>query len=191
MQILAICITAIFANNVILSRFMGICPFLGVSGKMSSTKGMSLAVMAVIIMSNIIIYPVRILLVRLNIQYLETITFIMIIASNVQLTEMVIRKYNNRLHNTLGVYLPLITTNCAVLGTALRCSMNDYNFAESIVYSVGVSVGFALAIFIMAGIRERLENNTDIPEPFRGMPIVLITAGLMSIAFMGFSGMGG
>lgn len=190
MHLLTICISAMLVNNVILSQFMGICPFLGVSGKLSQAKGMSIAVGSVILASVIIIYPVRLLLNKLNLTYLETIMYIVIIAALVSIAEMVIRKYNKRLYDSLGVYLPLITTNCAVLGTAIRSSWQGYNIIESITYALGVSIGFAMAIIIMAGIRARIDDN-EVPESFRGMPIVLVTAGLMAIAFSCFAGIGG
>ena len=160
---------------------MGICPFIGVSKRMSSAKGMGVAVLLVIVMAVIITYPVRMLLLALDLIYLETI-----IAALVQITAMVIEKYNRSLYDSLGVYLPLITTNCAVLGTVVKSSWLGYGFIECIVYGIGVSLGFCMAILIMAGIRERIDNEEMVPEAFRGMPLVLITAGLMAIAFSGF-----
>ena len=154
---------------------MGICPFIGVSKRMSSAKGMGVAVLLVIVMAVIITYPVRMLLLALDLIYLETIMYI-----------MVIEKYNRSLYDSLGVYLPLITTNCAVLGTVVKSSWLGYGFIECIVYGIGVSLGFCMAILIMAGIRERIDNEEMVPEAFRGMPLVLITAGLMAIAFSGF-----
>ena len=165
---------------------MGICPFIGVSKRMSSAKGMGVAVLLVIVMAVIITYPVRMLLLALDLIYLETIMYIMIIAALVQITAMVIEKYNRSLYDSLGVYLPLITTNCAVLGTVVKSSWLGYGFIECIVYGLGVSLGFCMAILIMAGIRERIDNEEMVPEAFRGMPLVLITAGLMAIAFSGF-----
>ena len=160
---------------------MGICPFIGVSKRMSSAKGMGVAVLLVIVMAVIITYPVRMLLLALDLIYLETI-----IAALVQITAMVIEKYNRSLYDSLGVYLPLITTNCAVLGTVVKSSWLGYGFIECIVYGIGVSLGFCMAILIMAGIRERIDHEEMVPEAFRGMPLVLITAGLMAIAFSGF-----
>ena len=165
---------------------MGICPFIGVSKRMSSAKGMGVAVLLVIVMAVIITYPVRMLLLALDLIYLETIMYIMIIAALVQITAMVIEKYNRNLYDSLGVYLPLITTKCAVLGTVVKSSWLGYGFIECIVYGIGVSLGFCMAILIMAGIRERIDNEEMVPEAFRGMPLVLITAGLMAIAFSGF-----
>jgi len=190
-NIFAILISAMLANNVILSQFLGICPFLGVSKKISTAAGMSGAVLFVIVIANIITYPIQLLLDTLNIGYLQTIVFILVIAALVQLVELVLRKFMPALYDALGVYLPLITTNCAVLGTAIKAIDNGFTFIESIVYATGVSLGFFIAIVIMASIREKIENNEYIPESFKGTPITLITAGLMAIAFFGFAGIGG
>ena len=190
-KIFAILIASMLANNVILSQFLGICPFLGVSKKISTAAGMSGAVLFVIVIANAITFPIQLLLDALNIAYLQTIVFILVIAALVQLVELVLKKFMPALYDALGVYLPLITTNCAVLGTAIKAIDNDYTFIESIVYATGVSLGFFIAIVIMAGIRERIENNENIPESFKGTPITLITAGLMAIAFFGFAGIGG
>lgn len=187
----AILIAAMLANNVILSQFLGICPFLGVSKKISTAAGMSGAVFFVIVIANAITYPVQMLLDALNIGYLQTIVFILVIAALVQLVEIVLKKIMPPLYEALGVYLPLITTNCAVLGTAIKTIDNGFSFGQGIVYAVGVSLGFFIAIIIMAGIREKMETNTDIPKAFQGTPITLITAGLMAIAFFGFAGIGG
>jgi len=190
-KIFAILIASMLANNVILSQFLGICPFLGVSKKISTAAGMSGAVLFVIVIANAITFPIQLLLDALNIAYLQTIVFILVIAALVQLVELVLKKFMPALYDALGVYLPLITTNCAVLGTAIKAIDNDYTFIESIVYATGVSLGFFIAIVIMASIRERIENNENIPESFKGTPITLITAGLMAIAFFGFAGIGG
>lgn len=190
-KMFAILIAAMLANNVILSQFLGICPFLGVSKKISTAAGMSGAVFFVIVIANAITYPVQILLDALDIGYLQTIVFILVIAALVQLVEIVLKKMMPPLYEALGVYLPLITTNCAVLGTAIKTIDNGYTFGQGIVYAAGVSLGFAIAIVIMAGIREKMETNTDIPKAFQGTPITLITAGLMAIAFFGFAGLGG
>lgn len=190
-KMFAILIAAMLANNVILSQFLGICPFLGVSKKISTAAGMGGAVFFVIVIANAITYPVQMLLDALDIAYLQTIVFILVIAALVQLVEIVLKKIMPPLYEALGVYLPLITTNCAVLGTAIKTIDKGFSFGQGIVYAVGVSLGFFIAIIIMAGIREKMETNTDIPKAFQGMPITLITAGLMAIAFFGFAGLGG
>ena len=190
-KMFAIIIAAMLANNVILSQFLGICPFLGVSKNISTAAGMSGAVLFVIVLANIITYPIQLLLESLDIAYLQTIVFILVIAALVQLVEIVLKKMMPPLYEALGVYLPLITTNCAVLGTAIKTIDKGYTFVESIVYAVGISAGFFIAIVIMAGIREKMETNDDVPKAFQGTPITLITAGLMAIAFFGFAGIGG
>ncbi len=187
-ELLIIAIGAALVNNVVLSQFLGLCPFLGVSKKIKTAAGMGGAVIGVITISSAIcnlIYDF--ILTPLNLTYLNTIVFILVIASLVQFVEMLLKKTSPSLYEALGVYLPLITTNCAVLGIALTNVQNGYNFIESVVAGFGTALGFTIAIVIMAGIRERIEYN-DVPESFKGMPIVLLTAGLMSIAFFGFSG---
>ncbi|MCT4543884.1 MAG: electron transport complex subunit RsxA [Vallitalea sp.] len=189
MELLLLFIGAILVNNVVLTRFLGICPFLGVSKKVETSFGMGLAVTFVMTLASIISYLVyKYILVRFNITYLYTIAFILVIASLVQLVEMIIQKSSPSLYQALGVYLPLITTNCAVLGVAVINMQKKYTLVQSIINGFGTAVGFTLAIVILAGIRERIEYN-DIPKPFKGYPIVLITAGLMAIAFLGFSGL--
>lgn len=188
-ELLIIAIGAAFVNNVVLSQFMGLCPFLGVSKKIDTAAGMGGAVIFVITISSFvtsIIY--RAILVPLDMTYLQTIVFILVIAALVQLVEMFLKKSIPSLYQSLGVYLPLITTNCAVLGVALTNVQNDYGVLESTVAGIATAVGFTVSIIIMAGLREKIEYN-DIPEPFKGMPVVLLTAGLMSIAFFGFSGL--
>lgn len=180
-------ISASLVNNVVLSRFLGLCPFLGVSKKTSTAVGMGTAVIAVITLSSAITYIIDHLILRENLRYLRTIVFILIIAALVQTVEIILKKKIPSLYKALGVYLPLITTNCAVLGVAIDSAQKSYTFAETMVYSVGTAVGFLIAIVLMSGIRERIEHN-DIPESFKGMPIVLVTAGLMAIAFFGFKG---
>ncbi len=180
-------ISAALVNNVVLSRFLGLCPFLGVSRKTSTAVGMGGAVIAVITVSSAITYFINIYILGERYSYLRTIVFILIIAGLVQSVEIIMKKKMPALYKSLGVYLPLITTNCSVLGVAIDSAQNGYNFAETMIYSVGTAIGFLIAIVIMSGIRERIEDN-DIPEAFQGMPIVLITAGLMAIAFVGFSG---
>ena len=188
-ELLIIAIGAAFVNNVVLSQFMGLCPFLGVSKKFDTAAGMGGAVIFVITISSFvtsIIY--RAILVPLDMTYLQTIVFILVIAALVQLVEMFLKKSIPSLYQSLGVYLPLITTNCAVLGVALTNVQNGYGVLESTVAGIATAVGFTVSIVIMAGLREKIEYN-DIPEPFKGMPVVLLTAGLMSIAFFGFSGL--
>ncbi len=180
-------ISAALVNNVVLSRFLGLCPFLGVSKKTSTALGMGTAVIAVITLSSAITYVIDHLILRDRLVYLRTIIFILIIAALVQTVEIILKKKIPSLYKALGVYLPLITTNCAVLGVAIDSAQKNYSFAETMIYSVGTAVGFLIAIVLMSGIRERIENN-DIPESFKGMPIVLVTAGLMAIAFFGFKG---
>ena len=180
-------ISAALVNNVVLSRFLGLCPFLGVSKKTSTAVGMGSAVIAVITLSSAITYVIDHFILRENLRYLRTIVFIQIIAALVQTVEIILKKKIPSLYKALGVYLPLITTNCAVLGVAIDSAQKSYTFAETMIYSVGTAVGFLIAIVLMSGIRERIEHN-DIPESFQGMPIVLVTAGLMAIAFFGFKG---
>mgnify|MGYP003529007816 CR=1 FL=1 len=176
-------------NNVVLSQFLGICPFLGVSKKIDTAAGMGGAVVFVLTLSSFctsLIY--KFILVPTNMEYLQTIVFILVIAALVQLVEMFLKKTIPALYKSLGVYLPLITTNCAVLGVALLNVQNDYNVLEGTINGFATAVGFTIAIVLMAGLREKIEYN-DIPKPVQGMPIVLLTAGLMSIAFFGFSGL--
>ena len=180
---------AMLINNVILSRFYGICPFLGVSKKPSAALGMGVAVIVVILLASAITWPIyTYILVPANVAFMDLITFILVIASLVQLIEMVIKKYSPSLYKALGVYLPLITTNCAVLGIALTNVQKKYGIMTGIVNGFATAAGFTISIIILAGIREKMEYN-DIPESFKGMPIVLVTAGLMAIAFCGFSGL--
>ena len=190
MTIFTILFTAALVNNFVLSQFMGICPFLGVSTKVETAAGMGGAVLFVITIASLctsLLY--NYLLIPFKLEYLNTIVFILVIAALVQFVEMVLKKMMPALYKSLGVYLPLITTNCAVLGVALLSVQNEYGVLESVVNGIGASLGFLLAIVLMAGIREKLENS-NIPEAFKGTPIVLITAGLMAIAFCGFGGVG-
>ena len=182
-------LTTALINNVVLSQFLGICPFLGVSRNIKTAAGMGGAVIFVITLSSAVsslLY--NYVLVKFNLTYLKTIVFIIVIAFLVQLVELFLKKAVPALYKSLGVYLPLITTNCAVLGTALTNVQSSNDFVTSVVAGIGTSVGFCIAIVIMAGIREKIDEN-DIPESFKGMPIVLVTAGLMSIAFFGFAGL--
>ena len=181
--------TTALINNVVLSQFLGLCPFLGVSKNVKTAAGMGAAVIFVITLSSAltsVLYDG--VLVPLKLTYMETIVFILVIAALVQLVEMVLRKLSPALYTALGVYLPLITTNCAVLGVALTNVQNGNDFVTSVVTGFGTAVGFAIAIIIMAGLREKMDGN-DVPKAFRGMPVVLLTAGLMAIAFSGFSGL--
>ena len=188
-ELLLIAIGSALVNNVVLSQFLGLCPFLGVSKKVETSAGMGGAVIFVITIASAVaslIYDN--ILVRFGMEYLQTIVFILVIAALVQFVEMFLKKNMVSLYQSLGVYLPLITTNCAVLGVALTNVQKSYNFIESVVNGIGISVGFTIAIILLAGVRERIEHN-DVPYNFQGSPIVLITAGLMSIAFFGFSGL--
>lgn len=188
-ELLIILISSSLVNNVVLSQFLGLCPFLGVSKKTNTAAGMGVAVIFVITLASAVsgvIY--KFILEKLNITYLQTIVFILVIAALVQFVEMFLKKFMPSLYQALGVYLPLITTNCAVLGIALTNVQKEYGIVTGIVNGFATSVGFTISIVILAGIREKMEYN-DIPESFKGMPIVLITAGLMAIAFCGFSGL--
>ena len=184
----SISLGAILGNNFILVQFLGICPFMGVSKKMDTAVGMGFAVIFVMGLASALCYPVNQLLVRLDLEYMQTVAFILVIAALVQFVEMFLKKSIPTLYEALGVYLPLITTNCAVLGVVLLNVQENYNFIESVVYGITGGVGFLLAIVLFASIRERLEF-ADPPKAFRGFPIALITAGLMALSFMGFSGL--
>ncbi len=187
--LLLLALGSALVNNVVLSQFLGLCPFLGVSKKMKTAAGMGAAVIFVITISSLltsIIY--KFVLVPTDMTYLNTIVFILVIAALVQFVEMVLKKFSQSLYQALGVYLPLITTNCAVLGVALLNVQNSYGIVESVVNGLGTAIGFTVAIVIMAGIREKIEHN-DVSPALQGTPIVLITAGLMAIAFSGFSGL--
>ena len=186
--LLLIAISSALINNVVLSQFMGLCPFLGVSKKIKTASGMGAAVIFVITISSLLAAVIyQYVLVPLNLTYLNTIVFILVIAALVQFVEMVLKKVSPSLYKALGVYLPLITPNWAVLGVALTNVSKGYNILTSVVNGFATALGFAISIIILAGIRERNEYN-DVPESFKGMPITLITAGLMAIAFIGFSG---
>ncbi len=188
-RILAILLSSILVNNYVLSRFLGICPFLGVSKKVNTALGMGMAVTFVMALASLITWLVQYyILVPLGVGYMQTIAFILVIASLVQLVEMMLQKTSPALYQSLGVYLPLITTNCAVLGVALINITENYNLLETVVNGTAAALGFTLAIVLFAGIRERMEN-APVSKPFLGFPIALVTASLMSIAFMGFSGL--
>lgn len=188
MEILSLLIAALFTQNFVMVKFYGICPFLGVSKKSDTAVGMGMAVTFVMAVASAITYLAnRYFLVPYKLEFLQTILFILIIAGLVQFVEMFVKKTMPALYNALGIYLPLITTNCAVLGVALVNVQEGYNFIYSVLYGTFAALGFTLAIVLFAGVREFI-NEKDIPAPFRGFPIALITAGLMAIAFMGFSG---
>lgn len=190
MNLFTIFIAAALVNNVVLAQFLGICPFLGVSKKVDTAKGMGLAVTFVMLLASIISYLVyKFILVPREIEYLYTIAFILVIASLVQLVEVIIKKTNPELYKSLGIFLPLITTNCAVLGVAITNMTKEYNLIQAITNSLGTAIGFTLSIILLASLRERMEENTNMPEALKGLPITLITSGLMAIAFLGFSGL--
>ena len=188
-ELFLILIGSVLVNNFVLARFLGICPFLGVSKRIKTACGMGLAVIFVMGLSSVVtnvIYDA--ILAPFDLLFLKTVVFILVIATLVQLVEMVIQKLSPALYQALGIYLPLITTNCAILGVALINVIKDYDFTRSLIFGVGAGAGFTIALIIMAGIRERLEL-ADIPQPLRGAAITLIIAGLLSMAFMGFSGL--
>lgn len=197
-ELFLIAIGAALVNNVVLSQFLGLCPFLGVSKKVETAGGMGAAVIFVITLASAVTHLIYVAFLApdgllgtalgLDLSFLQTIVFILVIAALVQFVEMFLKKNMVALYESLGVYLPLITTNCAVLGVALNNVSYGYNLVECIVYALGISVGFTISIIMLAGIREKIQYN-DVPDSFRGSPIVLITAGLMAIAFFGFSGL--
>ncbi|HHX55694.1 MAG TPA: electron transport complex protein RnfA [Clostridiales bacterium] len=188
-DLLLILVAGMLVNNVVLSQFLGICPFLGVSRKIETSTGMGLAVVFVITISSAVTNLIyNLILVKMNLEYLQTIVFILVIAALVQLVEMVMKKYSPSLYDSLGVYLTLITTNCAVLGVVLINVQKSYKFVDSVINGFGTSIGFLFAIVLMAGIREKSEYN-NVPKSFQGTPIVLVSAGLMAMAFYGFGGL--
>jgi len=188
MEYIILIISAILVNNVVLAQFLGICPFLGVSTKIDTSIGMGMAVVFVMTLANLVTYFIHNhLLIPLEIEFMQTITFIFVIAFLVQVVEIILKKSVPALYQALGIYLPLITTNCAVLGTAILAVQQDLNLVMSVLYAASIAVGFTLALALMAGIREQLAL-ADTPEGMKGFPITLITAGLLSLAFMGFSG---
>ena len=186
--LLAISLGAILTNNFIFAQFLGCCPFLGVSKKIDTAVGMGAAVTFVMGLASAFCYGINIILVKLDLAFMQTVAFILVIAGLVQFVEMFLKKFIPTLYTALGVYLPLITTNCAVLGVALLNVQNDYNFIESVVYGITGGLGFLLAIFLFAAVREQTEFS-ETPKSFEGFPIALITSGLMALAFMGFSGL--
>ncbi|MBP5167183.1 MAG: electron transport complex subunit RsxA [Oscillospiraceae bacterium] len=189
-SIVSIALGAILIENFIFSQFLGICPFMGVSRKMDTALGMGIAVIFVMSIASMVCWIVnRLLLVPLGLEYMQTVVYILVIAALVQLVEMFLQKAVPSLFKALGIYLPLITTNCAVLGVALLNTQKGYNFIESLVYGITGGIGFLIAIVLFASVRERLELTADYPESFEGFPIALISAGLIALAFMGFSGL--
>ena len=188
MEYILIFISAIFVNNIVLAQFLGICPFLGVSRKIGTSLGMSAAVAFVMVLATLVTWLVQTYaLVPANLEYMQTIVYILVIASLVQMVEIMLKKLSPALYQALGIFLPLITTNCAVLGVAILVIQKEMNLGQSLVYALSTAIGFGLALTVFAAIREQLEL-TDIPKGMRGMAIVLVTAGLLSLAFMGFSG---
>ena len=197
MEILLIIVSAIFVNNIVLAQFLGICPYLGVSNKLSTASGMSLAVCFVITLATLVTYLLnKYLLIPLSLEFLQTIAFILVIAALVQMVEIVLKKISPSLYQALGIFLPLITTNCAVLGVAITVVTKEFTFGqaahmlnlgEALLYAFATSLGYGLAMVLFAGLREQLSLN-DVPKPFQGIPIALITVGILAMAFMGFSG---
>ena len=191
MEYILIFISAIFVNNIVLSQFLGICPFLGVSKKVDTALGMSAAVAFVLTLATIVTWLVqKLVLDAFGLQYLQTIAFILVISSLVQMVEIVMKKVSPALYQALGIFLPLITTNCAVLGVAILVIQKDFSLVESIIYAFSTAIGFGLALTVFAGIREQLEL-VNVPKGMRGVAITMVTAGLLSLAFMGFSGVDG
>lgn len=189
MSFVAIIMSMILVNNYVLAQFLGVCPFLGVSKKLDAAAGMGFAVIFVMILATIATWPIMQVLDKFQIGYLQTVVFILVIAALVQLVEMMLKKYIPSLHKSLGVYLPLITTNCAVLGVTISNIQSNYTYLESIANAFGAGVGFLLAMVLFAGVRTKLVNETGVPKPFRGVPMVLISAAILSVSFMGFSGL--
>ena len=188
-QIFVILVSAILVDNFVLSKFLGCCPFLGVSKKMDSALGMSGAVIFVMGLASAATWPIQhYLLEQMNLEYMNTLVFILVIAALVQLVEIILKRYIPSLHKALGIYLPLITTNCAVLGVTMLNVDNKYGFWESVVNGIGAGVGFMLALVLFAGVRRKLES-CDVPKAFRGLPITLVAASLVSLSFMGFAGL--
>lgn len=188
MEYIIIIISAIFVNNIVLNQFLGICPFLGVSGKVTTAIGMSGAVLFVMTLATIVTWLIQhYILIPFEIEFMQTIFFILIIASLVQMVELVLKKVSPALNQALGIFLPLITTNCAILGVAILVIQKEYNLLESVVFAIANSIGFALALIVFAGLREHLDLM-NVPKGMKGMPIALIVAGILSLAFMGFIG---
>ena len=191
LSLILIIIVAIFVNNVVLAQFLGICPFLGVSKKLDTASGMGMAVTAVLVVATIVTYLLQVYVLNaFGLEYLQTIAFILVIAALVQMIEIILKKTMPALYQALGVFLPLITTNCCILGVAILVIQKDYDLLEGIVYALSTGIGFLLAMVLFAGLREQLDL-LDVPKAFRGVPIALVTAGLLAMAFMGFSGVDG
>ncbi|MBR2976076.1 MAG: electron transport complex subunit RsxA [Alistipes sp.] len=187
MTLIAIVIGAIFVNNVVLSQFLGICPFLGVSSKVETSLGMGMAVTFVMALAAVVTWCLQnYILIPFGIEYMQTIVFILVIAALVQMVEIVLKKVSPALYQALGIFLPLITTNCAVLGVAILMTQKDFDLLTGVIYSIATALGFALALVLFAGIRERLDVE-DVPQALKGVPIALITASLLAMAFMGFA----
>ncbi|MCJ7447839.1 MAG: electron transport complex subunit RsxA [Bacteroidales bacterium] len=188
MEYILIIISAVLINNVVLAQFLGICPFLGVSNKVNTAMGMAAAVVFVIVLATIVTYLIQIyVLNKLGIAFMQTITFILVIAALVQMVEIILKKISQPLYQALGIFLPLITTNCAVLGVAILVIKKNYNLMEAVVFGASTAVGFGLALIILAGIREQLDL-VDIPKGMKGVPVSLVIAGILALAFMGFTG---
>lgn len=188
MDYILIIISAIFVNNIVLAQYLGICPFMGVSNKVNTAVGMTGAVTFVLVLATIVTYLIHTyILAKLGIEFMQTITFILVIASLVQMVEIVLKKVSPPLYQALGIFLPLITTNCAVLGVAIIVIKKNYNLLEGVVYGASNAIGFGLALIILAGIREQLEL-ADVPKAMKGVPVSLIAAGILALAFMGFTG---
>lgn len=188
LEYIAIIISAIFVNNIVFAQFLGICPFLGVSSKLSNAVGMGIAVTVVMVISTLVTSLLQnFVLVPLELEYMQTILFILVIAALVQMLEIIMKKVSPGLYVALGVFLPLITTNCAVLGVAIMVTQKGMSLTQSVVYAFATAIGFLMALVIFAGIREQLEL-ADVPRPMRGIPVALITAGILAMAFMGFAG---
>lgn len=189
MEYIIIIISAVFVNNIVFAQFLGICPYLGTSTKISTAAGMGAAVIFVMLLSTIATYIVmEYVLVKLGIEYMQTIAYILVIAALVQMVEIILKKISPSLYQALGVYLPLITTNCTILGVAIMVIQKDYNLIQSIVFALGISLGFLLALVLFAGIREHLDK-LSIPEGMKGVPIALVVTGILALAFMGFAGL--
>ena len=189
MEYILIIIAAIFVNNIVLTQFLGICPFLGCSNKVKTAMGMGMAVIFVMVLSTTVTWLImKYILTNFHIEFLQTIAYILVIAALVQIVEIVLKKLSQSLYQALGVYLPLITTNCAILGVAILVIQKDFNLLTSVLFAIGMSIGFTLALLILAGIREQIEKFS-IPKGMKGIPITLIVAGILALAFMGFSGM--
>ncbi|MEG1634384.1 MAG: electron transport complex subunit RsxA [Rikenellaceae bacterium] len=189
MEYIFIIISAIFVNNIVLSQFLGICPFLGVSNKVTTSLGMGSAVTFVITIASIVAYVLQyFVLVPLHIEYMQTIVFILVIAALVQMVEIMLKKLSPSLYQALGIFLPLITTNCAVLGVAILLVQKEFTLLESVVFAISTAIGFTVALVLFAGLRERIELS-NVPKALKGIPIALITAGILAMAFMGFSGL--